>query len=117
MKVKKADVVRVKHILKAIELVEKFTSDINYEEFYNSDLVQSAVIRQLEIIGEASANVSNELKLCSENIAWREIKGFRNVIIHEYFRIDIALIWSTIENELPILKEQIQLLVENIKDE
>lgn len=114
----KEDLVRLKHILKAIGLIEKFSSDINnINQFHKNDLVQAAVTRQLEIIGEASANISEELKLQTNDIAWREIKDFRNAMIHEYFKIDIGLVWSAIEIDLPVLKEQITSLTEELNDE
>lgn len=74
---------------------------------------QSAVIRQFEIIGEASANISDELKKCEPDVEWNTIKGFRNLLVHEYFRVDVTEVWSTIENDLPVLKKQIQSILNN----
>ncbi len=105
MKNQDKDVVRLKHILKAIELIESFTEEINLDEFEGNLMVQSAVIRQFEIIGEASANLSDELKNRKSNIEWATIKGFRNLLVHEYFRVDVSEVWSTVENDLPVLKK------------
>lgn len=89
MKNKDKDVVRLQHILEAIELTKKFTEEVNIEEFEDNLMMQSAVIRQFEIIGEASANISSQLKQHNPDVEWITIKGFRNLLIHEYFRVDI----------------------------
>jgi len=77
--------------------------------------MQSAIIRQFEIIGEASANISLDMKDSNPDIEWGTIKGFRNVLVHEYFRVDVGEVWSAIKNDLPILREQIQALIEEEK--
>ncbi len=107
MKNQDKGVVRLKHILEAIELIENFTQEMSFDEFSDDLMRQSAVIRQFEIIGEASANLSEELKRSNPNIEWATIKGFRNLLVHEYFRVDVLEVWSTIENDLPILEKQI----------
>lgn len=113
MKSDKTDLVRLKHILEAIELIEEFCHGLDYNKFQNDKMVQSAVIRQFEIIGEAAANISGELKSDHAQVEWRKIKGFRNVLVHEYFRVDTALIWDTIQNELSELKDHIRLIILN----
>lgn len=95
MKNKDKDLVRLKHILEAIGLIESFTKEISFDEFSDDLMRQSAVIRQFEIIGEASANLSEELKGSNPNIEWATIKGFRNLLVHEYFRVDVLEVWST----------------------
>jgi uncharacterized protein with HEPN domain len=112
MKNNQRDVVRLKHILKAIELLEDFTSDVNIKDFEEDDLIQSGVVRQLEIIGEASANLSDDLKFSHTHIPWRDFQKFRNTLIHEYFRIDIYQAWQTAKFELPQLKEEIRKILE-----
>jgi uncharacterized protein with HEPN domain len=106
------DIVRLKHILKAIELLEDFTSDVNVKKFEEDEMIQSAVIRQLEIIGEASVNLSDDLKFGHKHIPWRDFAKFRNTLIHEYFRIDIYQVWQTAKFELPELKEKIRIVLE-----
>ena len=70
------------------------------------------MIRNLEIIGEASRNISNQIRDAHPEISWREIIGFRNILIHTYYSLTLKIIWDIIQNELPVLNEQIkQVLV------
>lgn len=112
MKNKERDSVRLQHILDAIRLIERFSKDVSFDQFADDLMMQNAIIRQFEIIGEATANISNELKESSSNVEWSTIKGFRNLLVHEYFRVDITEVWLTVKNDIPILKEQIQPLIE-----
>ncbi len=101
------DSVYLLHIRDAIDLIEEFAKGMTEEDFVNNKLVQSAVIRQLEIIGEASRYISQETKNNYSNIPWRVIQGMRNVLIHEYFGVDLSAVWDVIENDLDNLKKQI----------
>lgn len=78
-------------------------------------MMQSAIIRQFEIIGEAASKISEELKKNSSDIEWVTIKDFRNLFAHEYFRVDVAEVWSAIQHDIPILKEQISSLIEKLE--
>ena len=98
------DLQRVQHILDAILEIESYVQQLDYESFEASTLVRSAVERQLTIIGEACNSITEESKLKSPEINWRGIRGFRNVIIHEYFGTSIKMIWAVVINELPNLK-------------
>lgn len=69
-------------------------------------MLQSAVIRKFEIIGEAATSISDETKSLSTTIPWHKIKGLRNILIHEYFRVDPSQLWETIKEDLPDLKIQ-----------
>ncbi|HKR04729.1 MAG TPA: HepT-like ribonuclease domain-containing protein [Bacteroidia bacterium] len=80
------DKVRIQHVLQAIKYVEEFVKDSDVKSFIKDYLLQSAVIRQFEIIGEAANNISKETGNKFPEVAWGEIKGFRNLLIHEYFR-------------------------------
>jgi len=75
--------------------------------FSEDEVVINAVIRMLEIIGEAANNISNELKIKYPNVPWKKITGTRNNLIHEYFNVDLDLIWKTITINLPELKEKV----------
>lgn len=115
MKREERDVVRVKHIYEAILLIKKFTKELNQNDFYQSEMIQSAVIRQFEIIGEAASNVSNKTQQRFPEVEWRVIKDFRNLLIHEYFRVDASELWYSIENDVPLLKDQMQHLLKEFK--
>ena len=103
--------VRLKHIENAIMLIEEFSSNIDAVAFSKDKLRQAAIIREFEIIGEASANVSPELRKQSPNIEWDKIKGFRNLLVHEYFRVDAGEVWATIQIDIPVLKGEISSLI------
>jgi uncharacterized protein with HEPN domain len=107
------DILRLKHILDSISEIEKYTSIINFEQFSNNSMMVDASIRHLEIIGEASNHLSDSIKTTYTTIEWRQIIGFRNLLIHEYFSIDIAIVWQVIQFDLPHLK---QIIIEIIKD-
>lgn len=98
------------HILQAIVRIERFTSG-GRDAFFADDMIQSAVIRQLEIVGEAVRNISEELKARESSIPWRNIAGTRDRLIHGYFSVKLEIVWNVIAGELPLLKQQVQRLV------
>lgn len=101
------------HIRDAIEQIESYVSGYSYEKFIGDQKTQDAVIRQLEIIGEATTNLEDTFKKQASEIPWREISDFRNVLAHEYWDIDLDIVWETINNDMKILKESITLLIES----
>ncbi len=105
---KKDPLIFINHILECIERIESFIENKSEEDFKESELIQSAVVRQLEIIGEATKNLSENFKNKYKFIPWMDIADTRNKLIHHYFGIDLEVVWGIIINELPELKEQIQ---------
>jgi len=103
----KDDSVYLEHILDSIKWIESYISDISRDQFLNNHLVQDAIIRQIEIIGEASKKLSISLKQKYLYIPWKDIAGMRDKLIHGYFGVDIEAVWKTVEDDIPILKEQI----------
>ena len=101
------DKVYLNHILDSINSISKFTNGMDKKAFSEDEVVINAVIRMLEIIGEAANNISNELKIKYPNVPWKKITGTRNNLIHEYFNVDLDLIWKTITINLPELKEKV----------
>lgn len=108
---KESDLVYIKHILEAISKIEKYIGDVSYDEFSKNDMVVDAVVRELEIIGEASRNISQELKDKHPDLPWRESSGMRNFLIHEYFGVNAKTVWDTCRLDLPGLKKQIEGLI------
>ncbi len=109
------DKIRIEHILEAIQDIETFTLNCSRENFLKNRLIQSAVVRQFEIIGEASGFISEEIQFKYSNIPWRVIKNFRNILIHQYFGVDYNEVFSVIENELGSLKNEInKIILENL---
>lgn len=101
-------------ILESIELIESYTSDITEKEFEQNTEKQDAIIRRLEIIGEAIKQVPTQWRSEFPNIPWREIAGMRDILIHEYFGVSLGLIWSTAVSDMPKLKETIQQIKSKI---
>ena len=92
------------HVLDAIAAIESFTAE--GRSYFMSDLkTQSAVVRQIEIIGEAVKNLSAELVASENAVPWRLIAGTRDRLIHGYFKVDLDAVWSMIEQDLPPLKQ------------
>lgn len=82
-------------ILESIERIKKYTKDVKEKEFYNNSQIADAVVRRFEIIGEAVKQIPEELKSQYKKIPWKEIAGTRNVLIHEYFGVNLERIWRT----------------------
>lgn len=100
------------HILDSIILIEKYTEDISFKEFEKDRKTIDAVIRNFEIIGEASSKLPEKFREKYPQVTWKRIIGLRNVLIHEYFGVDIAAVWENIRQKLPELREQIKSIVE-----
>ena len=98
----------IEDVLKSIINIEEFTKGLNKERFYKDNLRQSAVIRQLEIIGEAVKNISSSFRERYPHIPWKDIAGFRDILSHAYFGVSMDRVWNIIEKDLPILKEEIK---------
>lgn len=98
-------------ILTAAEKCLRFVNGLSFDEFNNSDLHQSAVVKQLEVIGEAANRVSDVF--CSDHpeIPWRQMIGMRHRLIHNYTRIDVKTVWETVQNDLSPLIDQLKPLI------
>ena len=95
------------HFLDSINLVEKYLKGKSKLDFLNSKQLQDSVIRRIEIIGEAIKNIPNDIKENYSQIPWKEITGMRDILIHQYFGVDLDLTWQVIEKDFPRLKRQI----------
>jgi uncharacterized protein with HEPN domain len=108
---KRDDTVYLLHILDAIASVEEYTRGMSENEFLGNSMAHDAVVRQIEIIGEAARNVSDEFQEKHPNLPWMKMIGIRNKIIHEYFNVNYAIVWDTIKDDLPTLKKNIKKIV------
>lgn len=95
-------------IVESIDKIEGYTKELSFEDFAQSSIVIDAVVRNIGIIGEASKNIPQEIQDKFKDIPWQKIKGIRNRIVHEYFSVDITIIWFIIQNELSPLKNTLQ---------
>ena len=105
----------LKHILESIEEIERFIKDISEEEFSKDVKTQDAVIRRIEIIGEAVKNLPTFYKKKHPNVEWREIAGMRDKLIHHYFGIEMSIVWATSRKDLPKLKKQISKILKSFE--
>jgi len=102
---------RLEHIQKAIERIKIYTAPLNEDDFLNNSMAQDAVLHQFSIIGEAIAHVDDNI-LQHYDYPWYAVRAFRNYIVHEYFGINIAKVWNTIEINLPKLEKVIELIIQ-----
>ena len=102
----------VEDILIALAKIERYIEDLNYDSFVKNEMVIDAVIRNLEIIGEASRNIPDDVKDRHGALPWGRMIALRNIAAHEYFRIDLAIIWEIITENLPDTKPEIQEILD-----
>jgi uncharacterized protein with HEPN domain len=116
MKGEKSDELRLRHILDAILYIEKFSAGRNKDDLYKDEMYRFSVERQMEIIGEAANNLSPGLISRHSEVPWPQVISFRNFIVHEYFGLDLDLIWIVIIVHLPPFKLQIEKILATISD-
>jgi uncharacterized protein with HEPN domain len=109
----RSDRERLSDILEALEKIERYTPR-GKQAFENDELFQVWVVRHLQIIGEAASRISAETQIRFPEVPWGKMIGMRHVLVHGYFDIDLEIVWSVIENDLPSLKVQIHLIQQTI---
>jgi uncharacterized protein with HEPN domain len=107
MRSRLGDKERLGHILDSIKSIELFCEGITFNSFQKNYMLQLAVVKLLEVIGEASSQLSKELREEYSEIEWKLIIGSRNILIHEYFSISYDIVWEAVQNDLPALKKEI----------
>ena len=106
---------RLLDILDAIERVFSYVKGMSYKDFMADQKTQDAVVRNIEIIGEAARGIPKVFRADNSQIPWDDIIGMRNIIVHHYFGILIDVVWDIVKKELPMLKKQIKSIIE-VKD-
>jgi uncharacterized protein with HEPN domain len=104
----KDDKIFLSHILECIARIEQFSQGLDEKEFCRNILKQDAIIRELEVIGEASKNLSEDFKEKHKSIEWKLIAGFRDKLIHHYFGLELNRVWNVLKIDLPKLKNEIE---------
>ncbi len=112
---KKREFIFISHLLDSMSKIEYFMQNVTKESFYNNEEKQSAVIRQIEIMGEAVKNLPFEFKKQNKDIEWAKIAGTRDRVIHHYFGVYLNIIWEIIKKDLPNLKTKIQKIKEELE--
>jgi uncharacterized protein with HEPN domain len=101
----KDDLAYIEHILDCIRKINEFSNGLSLQEFKTNEMAQDAIIRNIEIIGEASKKISKDTKQTSHKIPWKEIAGMRDKLIHDYLGVDVTVIWNTIHQDIPMLEK------------
>ena len=100
--------VYVDDVLTSIHKIKVYTKGLSKKRFLGDEKTIDAVVRNLEIIGEAINNIPEEIRSRYPNVEWRKISGLRNILVHEYFGIDTEIIWDIVRNKIPELEKEIR---------
>jgi uncharacterized protein with HEPN domain len=109
--VKPNPLIFLQHIFSSIELIEEYLYKVSAEKFKHTPAIQDQVLYRLMIIGEAVKNMPEEIKKRHAEVPWKAIAGLRDILIHQYFGIDLDEVWLILTKRLPILKNQIQKII------
>ena len=112
-KVRRNYLMYLEDILMAIRKIERYTRNLNFKVFSSDEMIIDAVIRNFEVIGEASAKIPKNIKERYPDVEWKEVIGFRNILIHDYFGVDVEAVWDTIQKNLPGFRKNIMNVVES----
>lgn len=107
----------LKDIIRAIDNIENYTRGVDYRSFESNQEKIDAVLRNFEIIGEAVKNLPNEIKRKHKEIEWKSISGMRDVLIHEYFGVDLETVWKAVKEDLPVFKKKIKKMLGEVQRE
>ncbi|GAB4239042.1 MAG: DUF86 domain-containing protein [Elainellaceae cyanobacterium] len=102
---------RVRDVLAAIAEIQEFTNEITFEEFQNDRKTIRAVLYNLAIIGEAVRSIPPDVEASHPEIPWGDVRGMRNIVIHEYFQVNLSIIWQTVQEDLVSLEASLQQLI------
>lgn len=110
------DNVYLQHILEAIQAIEEYLQGIDYDRFMSNRMVQDAVIRRIEVIGEATKNLSLEIRRKYDDVPWQKIAGMRNRLIHGYFGVDLDAVWDTATRDVASLRAKVEQIIQQERE-
>ncbi len=116
MQKKKKHQTYLEDIFDAITRIEIYTKGLTWYDFKKDILIQDAVIRNFQVIGEAVKKLPEEIKTLNPDIEWRKIAGIRDVLVHDYASIDLFIVWDVIENKIEKLKKEIKVLLDTLNN-
>ena len=103
--------VYLEDIRDAIGKIKKYTTDLSREVFENDDKTVDAVVRNLEVIGEAASHLDDDVTALRPAVPWTDVRAMRHVLVHEYFGIDVGIVWETVGHDLPVLRRELEELL------
>jgi len=113
----KSDKIYIFHIIESMDQISEYTDQILPSEFKENRLIQDAVVRNFEIIGEAAKNVSNQTRGKYSQIPWKQMAGMRDKLIHNYMGVDLDAVWNTIDEIIPSMRSELHKVIDSIEDE
>jgi uncharacterized protein with HEPN domain len=111
MSEKRSSALLLYDIHQSVEKIESFTKDISFDQLMADERTKDAILRNLQVIGEASKNLPETLMAHHPEVDWSGLAGVRDIVTHRYFRVDWHLLWTSIHEELPVLQKQIRTLM------
>lgn len=110
------DLMRLQHMAQAIDRVKRFTKGKGFVDFTKDEILYYAVVKNIEIIGEASNLLTLEFRAEHAETPWKMVAGMRNYIVHEYFQVDDNVVWDVVTHDLPVLEKQITAYIEEFAE-
>ena len=104
----------LRHIIDECEYLENASRNLEFEQFIKDENLKRAFVRSLEIIGEASKNIPDDVRNRYKHIPWKQISGLRDVLIHKYFGVDYKNVWKIVKEDIPKLKEDVSKMLEEL---
>lgn len=103
-------------MLESLEKIERYTAGLTFERFAQDDRTVDAVVCNLEVIGEAARQIPSEVRERYPEVPWRRVIGLRNVVVHEYFAVDVEIVWTVVRQSLPELKEALRRMMAELEE-
>jgi uncharacterized protein with HEPN domain len=105
---------RIEDMIEAIQRIERHSAGLTAEQFREDQKTLDAVVRNIEVVGEAAGHLDDEVTSLRPAVPWSEVRAMRNVLLHEYFGVDAAIVWETVVQDLPVLRHELEELLKQI---